>query len=203
MKRDIVYIHLPSKGKAPKLEAASQTVCRWGSWMGWIDNSRLEARTPSPLLPLAFISQSCPMGEDGEGRVLTEAGAVSPTPQSFSIVVPLKKGQLLCLAPLQCWLSCALACVCLDVNQGVHFIVFQQGVKELGWCFFLSLPSSVWVSGLPVLKNCFTHCSSVLFYCCHFCFVCFQQLSVFQNSLCSSCMREFMVHLNMNVVQFL
>lgn len=64
--------------------------------------------------------------------MLTEAGAVSPTPQSFSIVVPLKKGQLLCLAPLQCWLSCALACVCLDVNQGVHFIVFQQGVKELG-----------------------------------------------------------------------
>lgn len=79
---------------------------------------------------------------------------------------------------LQCWLSCALACVCLDVNQGVHFIVFQQGVKELGWCFFLSLPSSVCVSGLPVLKNCFTRCSSVLFYC-------FFVLSVFNNCLYS------------------
>lgn len=56
-----------------------------------------------------------------------------------------------------------------------------------------------WFARTEELLHTLLLCLILLF----FCFVCFQQLSVFPNSLCSSCMREFMMHLNMNVVQFL
>lgn len=137
MKRDIVYIHLPSKGKAPKLEAASQTVCRWGSWMGWIDDSRLEARMPSPSSPLAFISQSClvAVGEDGGGG-REQRQVLSPPHAELLHCGSSQIGQLLCLAPPP---VLAVLCVCFIK------LVFQQAVKELaasaGW--FCS-GSSVW-----------------------------------------------------------
>lgn len=97
MKGDIVYIHLPSKGTAPKLEAASRPLCRWGSWMGWIDDSQLEARTPSSLSQVLWLRVRMEGGE---------AGADTPAPCRAPPLWSLGKGQLLCPPPLPCLLSC-------------------------------------------------------------------------------------------------
>lgn len=139
MKRDIVYIHLPSKRKAPKLEAASQTVCRWGSWMGWIDDCRLEARMPPPLPSSSVVS--CGWGWRLEGG---SRGRCCPPPlQSSSIVGPPQKGQLLCLAPPP---VLAVMCVCWYVWMfiTVCFIKFISVLKNRGAVVLHSAVLDLW-----------------------------------------------------------
>lgn len=112
-------MHLPSKRKAPKLEAASQTVCRWGSWMEWIDDSRLEARMPSP---------SSPMGEEREGWREEQRQVLSPPPAELLHCGSLSKKDSCCVShPLQCWLPC----VCWYTYVSGCFRKFMFGFSRL------------------------------------------------------------------------